>query len=471
MAGKLILKGAQSGSVEFTAPDSGANTTINAGLLVFKDSENGSIDATSTDNISEGSNLYYTTARFDSDFATKDLHDSVAVQAQIDSTIASTDTHDSVAVQGQFDSALPVALASDVSLGNITTTGYIRGPATFTLDPAAHDDSTGTLRVLGNLTVEGTTTTINSTTVETSDLALALAKDAIDSAACDGAGITVASATASFTYDHSNTRWDANKDLSFGDPNDVASTLSTDATILVLSADPSDASANSGIQFRVDNVISMQLHDNTTSYDMSLDNGNLGLGTTTPQTPVHIRNSDSDMIRWQGSFASGASNTRGEISYFDGSQKVAGNHLYYDGTAVNMVWGSFYNGGYQTSSVMELQADGDLHVDGDVIAYSTTTSDIRLKDNVKTIENGLDKVCALRGVSYTWNSGSREGQQEIGVIAQEVEEVFPEIVREKKHVLVDGETYKTVDYDKLVGVLIEAVKELKAEIDELKGNQ
>jgi hypothetical protein len=120
---------------------------------------------------------------------------------------------------------------------------------------------------------------------------------------------------------------------------------------------------------------------------------------------------------------------------------------------------------------MRLEADGDLHVDGDVIAYSTTVSDVRLKEDVKTIENSLEKVTQLRGVSYTWNAGSREGQQDLGLIAQEVEEVFPEIVREKELALVDGESYKTVDYEKLVGVLIEAVKELKAEIEELKGIQ
>ena len=52
----------------------------------------------------------------------------------------------------------------DVSLGNATLSGYLRGPATFVIDPAARGDATGTLQVLGNLQVDGTTTTINSTT-------------------------------------------------------------------------------------------------------------------------------------------------------------------------------------------------------------------------------------------------------------------------------------------------------------------
>lgn len=121
---------------------------------------------------------------------------------------------------------------------------------------------------------------------------------------------------------------------------------------------------------------------------------------------------------------------------------------------------------------MRLENDGDLHVDGDVVAYSTTTSDRRLKDNIKTIDSALEKVEKLRGVEYDWNATSRKGQHDMGVIAQEIEEVFPFLVREKE--LQTGEfadnpqTFKTVDYEKLVGVLIESVKELSAEVKELK---
>ena len=117
---------------------------------------------------------------------------------------------------------------------------------------------------------------------------------------------------------------------------------------------------------------------------------------------------------------------------------------------------------------MRLQNTGDLQVEGDVIAYSTTVSDNRLKDDVVTIDNALDKVSKLRGVEYTWNNTSRKGQKDIGVIAQEVEEVIPEIVREKEMSLMDGKKYKTVDYEKLTAVLIEAVKQLKEEVEELK---
>ena len=95
---------------------------------------------------------------------------------------------------------------------------------------------------------------------------------------------------------------------------------------------------------------------------------------------------------------------------------------------------------------------GDFTATGDVTAFS----DARLKDNVETIDNALDKVTAMRGV--TFDKGGKKGT---GVIAQEIEEVLPEVVNN------NGE-YKSVAYGNIVGTLIEAIKELKAEIEELK---
>ena len=113
------------------------------------------------------------------------------------------------------------------------------------------------------------------------------------------------------------------------------------------------------------------------------------------------------------------------------------------------------------------EADGDFHADGDITAFSTTTaSDARLKTDIHTINDALGIVGKLRGVSYKW---LRDGKSDIGVIAQEVEQVIPEIVKTKNIPGLDGmEEVKTVDYGKIVGVLINAVNELKEEIEELK---
>lgn len=108
-----------------------------------------------------------------------------------------------------------VALDSndDLLVGNITTSGYLRGPATFTIDPAAHGDDTGTLVIAGNLQVDGTTTTINSTSVSVDDLNLTLASGAATPSAANGAGITVEGASATLTYNSTSDQWDMNKDL------------------------------------------------------------------------------------------------------------------------------------------------------------------------------------------------------------------------------------------------------------------
>jgi len=111
--------------------------------------------------------------------------------------------------------------------------------------------------------------------------------------------------------------------------------------------------------------------------------------------------------------------------------------------------------------------DGDFHADGDVIAYSTTVSDRNLKENITTIENATETVKKLRGVKYDWKQGSgkREGQTEIGVIAQEIEEVLPFLVREKT---IKDRQVKTVDYEKIIGLLIESNKELSDRLDKLE---
>ena len=83
----------------------------------------------------------------------------------------------------------PVATTDDVTFDNITATGYLRGPAVFTIDPAAHGDDTGKVVIAGNLQVDGITTTINSTTVAIDDKNLRLADTASTSSVLNGAGI------------------------------------------------------------------------------------------------------------------------------------------------------------------------------------------------------------------------------------------------------------------------------------------
>ena len=124
----------------------------------------------------------------------------------------------------------------------------------------------------------------------------------------------------------------------------------------------------------------------------------------------------------------------------------------------------FYTSGAED---MRLADNGDLHVDGNIIGYSTSISDSRLKSDVKRIENALDKVSKISGYTFTFN---HDGKQGAGVIAQEVEDVLPTAVHDTNLVFNDHSNveFKTVQYDQLHGLLIEAIKELKEKLDQCK---
>ena len=109
------------------------------------------------------------------------------------------------------------------------------------------------------------------------------------------------------------------------------------------------------------------------------------------------------------------------------------------------------------SEDMRLQDNGTLQVEGDVVAYSTViSSDEKLKDNVETIGGALDKVKELKGVTFNYKSN---GKASGGIIAQDVEKVMPSLIK-TQNTLDGSDTFKTVDYNGLIGLLIESVKEL-----------
>lgn len=115
-----------------------------------------------------------------------------------------------------------------------------------------------------------------------------------------------------------------------------------------------------------------------------------------------------------------------------------------------------------------LESDGDFHADGDVIAFSTTISDRRLKDEITNISEALDKVGKINGVTFVRKNN---GQKAAGVVAQEIMEVLPEAVKEKALPLQTGsedDLYYVVEYDAITGLLVEAVKELKARVEALE---
>jgi hypothetical protein len=116
------------------------------------------------------------------------------------------------------------------------------------------------------------------------------------------------------------------------------------------------------------------------------------------------------------------------------------------------------------SEEFRFESDGDFHADGDVIAYSTTvSSDENLKKDIVTVPDSLAKVEALKGVTFTWKKNDNKSA---GVIAQDVQKVLPDAVRTVADF--DGNDYLAVNYNALISILIESIKELSAKVKVLE---
>ena len=150
-----------------------------------------------------------------------------------------------------------------------------------------------------------------------------------------------------------------------------------------------------------------------------------------------------------------------------------------DGCGITLEGGSGDNVTWQwkaTGTKMELKLGdnyanmkaGAIEATGDITAYSS--SDQRLKDNIKSIENPLEKVKTIGGYTYTWNelggkhSSHKSGDTDVGVIAQEVEGIIPEAVTDRDN------GYKAVQYEKLIPLLVECVKEQQDMIEKLQND-
>ena len=108
----------------------------------------------------------------------------------------------------------------------------------------------------------------------------------------------------------------------------------------------------------------------------------------------------------------------------------------------------------------DLIVTGSISSTGDITAYAT--SDERLKSNIQSIPNAIGKVKEIKGVSFDWNEKSNKQGHDVGVIAQDIEKVLPELVVTREN------GFKAVKYDRLVALLIQANKELIDRIEKLE---
>jgi hypothetical protein len=180
---------------------------------------------------------------------------------------------------------------------------------------------------------------------------------------------------------------------------------------------------------------------------------NTGLGTAAlSNANIHVDN--VGVGYYAGEFVSGSGNVYIGPNAGPTSSIAENSKLYIaSGSGTPLIGGDF------SASIVTIT--GELRATGDVIAYYS--SDERLKDNITPISNALDKVKQIGGYEFDWNDkqSTYEGH-DVGVIAQEIEAVLPELVTTRDN------GYKAVKYEKIIALLIEAIKEQQRQIDELK---
>ena len=214
--------------------------------------------------------------------------------------------------------------------------------------------------------------------------------------------------------------------------------------------------------------------------------GNVGINTTSPGQRLHVEgrilaNAGTGASEFRDILVGGISGwSTGESHGIEAVYNTAASptcfarfDMHFNGTNGAFRWKNlFWSSAPRSSVVMDLVATGassaTLTVSGDVVAYGSP-SDITYKHDIHQITNALDTVSKLRGVTFKWKEDTSTYQMtqvenDIGFIAQEVQEVLPDIVR------ADGAGKLSLRDKAIIPLLVEAIKELKAEIDTLKHN-
>ena len=347
------------------------------------------------------------------------------------------------ATQTELD-AVSSSLATSITSTNSDVTsleGLVQGVRAYTGSLKQAISVSGTdLTILGDLTVQGTQTAIDSATLNVADLNITVASGSADAAAANGAGLTVDGASATLTYASTGDKWVFNKVV------DVpTSGLLIDGTAVTATA--TELNYVDGVTSN----IQTQLNDK-----LDTDNALINVGGFNQLTFKDLAgriNGSSNLTFDPFSF---------DLTHANGTAKLNG------GIDVN-------SSVFTVSTAGDVKADslgvgtaasgttGEIRATGDITAYYS--SDERLKENFKTLDGALDKVNQLNGYEFDWKDGiedvvSKKGH-DIGVKAQEVQALYPELVHERDN------GYLAVDYVKLTAVLLQAVKELSAKVDEL----
>jgi len=209
----------------------------------------------------------------------------------------------------------------------------------------------------------------------------------------------------------------------------------------------------------------------TSSSIFETDDGIIAIGTDAPHSDAKFQigsssntGRDAFIVEEDGQVAIGTTAPASGAKFQVGSSSSSGSKAFVVKQTSNTM--SVGIGTTSPNSKVKLHVKGDVYIEGKLFFKTAgdagdIPSDLRLKKNIATIADALDKVHALRGVSFDWRSAEMGTEQEIGFIAQEVEPVLPGLVSTN----LDG--YKTVQYAQVVSVLVEAMKQMDGQIQTL----
>lgn len=389
-----------------------------------------------TDNLAEGTKLYYTDARVKAAIGVTDAGgDGSLTYSNGNITYTGPSATET---RSHFSAGTGVGIASGVvSIGQ---------PVATTSNVVFNSVSTsGDAVIGGNLTVSGTTTTINTETVNIADNQIVLNSNYTGSTPTQNGGIEIERGTQpnkTFVWDETADKWTVGSEAlvagSFQGPltgnASTATTLQTARTISLTGDVSGSVSFNGGSNVSIAAVV-----ENVGGLQTSLDAKAELAGSPTQDFSARTL---SVVGTTKTTHAAGD----GILERVNGQVYLQVDDRFYirdEGQSVDQY--KFY---FDTNG-------GNFTATGNVTAYS----DERLKSDIVTISDALAKVKALRGVNFT-----KDGEASTGVIAQEVQKVIPEVVQQ-------NDEYLSVAYGNLVGVLIEAVKELSAEVEALKKGQ
>jgi len=339
---------------------------------------------------------------------------------------------------------------ADESLGTLTLTGNLLGPAVLTIDPATHGDISGKVVILGDLQVDGTTTTINSVTVSTTDKQIILSQGAADAASSNGSGIVVEGSDASLLYISTTDTWQFNKPVSSLIAEE-AITIGSSTTYRAM--DITTENPFGGFE----GVVSLQPRDVPgtqtgeiaehltyfrSKYD--LDGSSNVVGTTR-----HV-------VAFEDSVSIGTTTPHSYKLYIEGDTYNNGSSIY-DTTPNADTLLSFRYNGVQVGSIARTPSSTSY----------LTTSDYRLKSNLTPLTSAIDRINNLP--VYQFNFVTDTDVTIDGFLAHEVQEVVPEAVFGEKDGVDDqgNPEYQGIDQSKLVPLLVAAVKEQQQVIDDL----